>query len=201
MQKNHRYFFHQPVIHAEKEPDVSGSFLLRKQFRYHNYSEIYKKAIECSALEGGTVMNRVEIMGRLTNDPTVKYTQSDHPITISRYTLAVDRRRRKGKETKADFIPVVAYGGAGDFAAKYFHKGMRVVVCGRLESYSYLNNDGITIYGMDLRAEEQEFADGKRTDSPNDNENSEAPTPSGSSVGDGFMNIPDGVDDDGLPFN
>lgn len=146
-------------------------------------------------------MNRVEIMGRLTNDPTVKYTQSDHPITISRYILAVDRRRRKGKETKTDFIPVVAYAGAGDFAAKYFKKGMRVVVCGRLQSYSYLNNNGDTIYGMDLRADEQEFADGKRTDPSSNDESGKTATPSNSTVGDGFMNIPDGLDEDGLPFN
>lgn len=146
-------------------------------------------------------MNRVEIMGRLTDDPTVKYTQSDKPVTICRYTLAVDRRRRKGKEAKTDFIPVAAYSGAGDFAAKYFHKGMRVVVCGRLESYSYLNNDAVTVYGMDLCADEQEFADGKRGDSQNSDMNGGGFASSGFPVDDGFMNIPDGVGEEGLPFN
>lgn len=146
-------------------------------------------------------MNRVEIMGRLTADPSVKYVEGDNPYTISRYTLAIDRRRKKGKETKADFIPVVAYRGGGDFAAKYFHKGMRVVVCGHLESYSYMNNEGNTIYGMDVQADEQHFADSKISDSQNAYGGGGDSMSPDSQSSDGFINIPDGLDDDGLPFN
>lgn len=146
-------------------------------------------------------MNKVEIMGRITAEPLVKYTESDRPVTITRYRLAIDRRRRKGKEVKTDFIPVVAYSGSGDFAAKYFHKGMRVAVCGRLESFSYMNNEGITIYGMEVRADEQFFADGKPSDSQNSYNNGGASMMPDLLPSDGFMNIPDGLDDDGLPFN
>lgn len=150
-------------------------------------------------------MNKTIFMGRLTRDPETKYTEGDDPTTITKYTLAVDRRRKKGREEKADYIPCVAFRGAGDFAAKYFKKGMRVAVSGRLQTYTYLNAEGNNVHGFEIVVEEQEFADGKKSDNnpADDNSNYEnggAAISTESDIGDGFMNIPDEYED-GLPFN
>lgn len=147
-------------------------------------------------------MNRVILMGRLTRDPEVRYSQGERSMAIARYTLAVDRRGRKSQgnsEQNADFINIVAFDKAGEFADKYFRQGMRVLVSGRIQSGSYTNKDGQRVYTTDIIADDQEFADGKRDGNAGGQQAAPHETPS--SVGDGFMNIPDGYEDDGLPFN
>ena len=150
-------------------------------------------------------MNKVILMGRLTRDPEVKYSQGERSMAIARYSLAVDRRGRKsqnGNEQTADFINCIAFDRAGEFAEKYFKQGMRVLVTGRIQTGSYTNKDGNKVYTTDIVVEDQEFADSKGTSSGNTNNNQPASRPAPSSaIGDGFMNIPDGVEDDSLPFN
>lgn len=141
-------------------------------------------------------MNRVVLMGRLTRDPEVRYTQGNEPMAVARYTLAVNRRTRKEDGSQeADFINIVAFRRAGEFAEKYFRQGMRVLVSGHIQTGSYTNREGQRVYTTDVIVDEQEFADAKRDGA----EPSNYGTPS--LAGDGFMNIPDGVEDEGLPFN
>ena len=145
-------------------------------------------------------MNKVILMGRLTRDPEVRYSQGERSMAIARYTLAVDRRGRRGQdgEQTADFINIVAFDRAGEFAERYFRQGMRVLVTGRIQTGSYVNKDGQKVYTTDVVVEEQEFAESKNA---SDGGFSQAPgRPQPSAAGDGFMNIPDSVDDDGLPF-
>lgn len=147
-------------------------------------------------------MNRVILMGRLTKDPEVRYSQGERSMAIARYPLAVDRRGRRGQdgnEQTADFINIVAFDKAGEFAEKYFRQGMRVLVSGRIQTGSYTNKEGQKVYTTEVIVDEQEFADSKRSDDPG-YQPSSRPAPS-SAIGDGFMNIPDGVEDEGLPFN
>lgn len=147
-------------------------------------------------------MNKVILMGRLTRDPEVRYSQGDNAMAIARYTLAVDRRfNRNGDEGSADFIGCVAFGRAGEFAEKYFRKGTKVLVTGRIQTGSYTNRDGVKVYTTDVVVEDQEFAESKNSNAGSDGgyvSNNRAPEPSG--AGDGFMNIPDGIDEE-LPFN
>lgn len=144
-------------------------------------------------------MNRVILMGRLTRDPEVRYTQGSEPMAVARYTLAVNRRVRKDDGSQeADFINIVAFRKAGEFAEKYFRQGMRVLVSGRIQTGSYTNKDGQRVYTTDVIVDEQEFADSKNSSGRTGDYQ---PTSTPSSVGDGFMNIPDGVEDEGLPFN
>ena len=145
-------------------------------------------------------MNRAILCGRLTRDPEVKYTQGEKSMAIARYTLAIDRRKRRGQdgEQTADFINIVAFDRAGEFAEKYFRQGMRVLVSGRIQTGNYTNKEGQKVYTTDVIVEEQEFADGKNAG--NNNQNSGRPDPNGP-IGNGFLNIPDGVEDEGLPFN
>lgn len=151
-------------------------------------------------------MNKVILMGRLTRDPELRYATGDTQMAVARYTLAVDRRvRRTGAEGEqtADFIQCVAFGKSAEFAEKYFRQGQRVLVSGRIQTGSYTNKDGQRVYTTDVIVEDQEFADSKGA---SDSMGSSAytsntrPTPSNASS-DGFMNIPDGVEDEGLPFN
>lgn len=144
-------------------------------------------------------MNKVILMGRLTRDPDVRYSQGDNATCIARYTLAVDRRNTRNQEGQqnADFISVIAFGKAGEFVEKYFHKGTKVVVSGRLQTGSYTNKDGQTVYTTDVVAEEQEFAESKNNSGNSDGFQSGSNRPK--AAGDGFMNIPEGIDED-LPF-
>ena len=149
-------------------------------------------------------MNKVILMGRLTRDPDVRVTAGEKQMTISRYTLAVDRRRKSDNgEQTADFISCVAFDRAAEFAEKYFHQGMRVLITGHIQTGSYTNKEGQKIYTTDVVIEDQEFADSKGAAanvSDGGFQPASRPQP-GNAVGDGFMNIPDGVDDEGLPFN
>lgn len=138
-------------------------------------------------------MNKVILMGRLVRDPDVRYTQGQEQLCIARYTLAVDRKFKKEGQQSADFISCVAFGKAGEFAERYFHKGTKIVVEGRIQTGSY-EKDGQKVYTTDIAIESQEFAESKG--------NTQQSQPQGEpcQVGDGFMNIPDGLDEE-LPFN
>ncbi len=147
-------------------------------------------------------MNKVILMGRLTRDPEVRYSQGEQATAVARYTLAVDRRfRRDADQQTADFIGCVAFGKLGEFAERYLRKGTKVVVSGRIQTGSYTNRDGQKVYTTDVVVEECEFAESKNAggESSGGFTPSERPSPS-SAAGDGFMNIPDGIDEE-LPFN
>ena len=156
-------------------------------------------------------MNKVILMGRLTRNPEVRYSAGDSSMAIARYTLAVDRRfARRGEDNNgatADFISCVAFGRSAEFAEKYFHQGLKVVVTGRIQTGSYVNKDGQKVYTTEVVVEDQEFAESKassdsyvaahpRTEAA---PATSMPSPSAASA-DGFMNIPDGIDEE-LPFN
>jgi single-strand DNA-binding protein len=144
-------------------------------------------------------MNKVILMGRLTRDPEVRYSQGAEPMAIARYSLAVDRRgRNSGDQQTADFINCVAFGKQGEFAEKYLHKGTKMLVEGRIQTGSYTNKDGVKVYTTDIVVENQEFAESKNNQSNNGSSNTNSQSGS-ASAGDGFMNIPDGIEE--LPFN
>lgn len=147
-------------------------------------------------------MNRVILIGRLTKDPEVRYSQGDQATAIARYTLAVDRRfKRDGDQQTADFIQCVAFGRAGEFAEKYLRKGTKIAVTGRIQTGSYTNKDGQRVYTTDVVVEDHEFVESKNANGGDNSGYAPADRPSPSSaVGDGFMNIPDGIDEE-LPFN
>lgn len=136
-------------------------------------------------------MNKVILMGRLTRDPETRYSQGQNPTAVSRYTIAVDRRIKKEGETNADFINCIAFGKSGEFAEKYFRKGMKVAVTGRIQTGSYTNKDGQKVYTTDIIVEEQEFAESKSS--------SAAPAATPQIPTDQFMSIPDGLEE--LPFD
>nr|WP_303180687.1 single-stranded DNA-binding protein [Lachnoclostridium phocaeense] len=192
-------------------------------------------------------MNKVILMGRLTRDPEVRYSQGEKPLAIARYTLAVDRRLHRDGDPTADFIRCLEFGKGAEFAEKYLHQGTKIVVCGRIQTGSYTNKDGVKVYTTEVVVEEHDFAESKNNGNTGQNsgeavpngqssaqrrasqgagpqnnlgfppvppqqtgENNYTPDPSTSSQGslpwppansaDGFMNIPDGFDED-LPFH
>lgn len=150
-------------------------------------------------------MNKAILMGRLTRDPEVRYSQGDNSMAVARFTLAVDRGYRKaGEQSTADFINCVAFGKQGEFVEKYFKQGMKMVLAGRIQTGSYTNKEGQKVYTTDVVAEDIEFAESKGSGGDsgyqsNGNQREFRPEPS-SAIGDGFMNIPDGIDEE-LPFN
>ena len=169
-------------------------------------------------------MNKVMLMGRLTRDPEVRYSQGERQMAIARYTLAVDRRGRRNSDPQngdqtADFIQCVAFDRAAEFAEKYLRQGTKILVTGRLQTGSYTNRDGQRVFTTDVIIEEQEFAESKNAARENGGstfsgnfqqsesraaaqQSAPAPAPAAfDDAGDGFMNIPDGVEDEGLPFN
>ena len=150
-------------------------------------------------------MNKVILMGRLTRDPEVRYSAGENSMAIARYTLAVDRRFKRDGEATADFISCVAFGRAAEFAKRYFRQGIRIVVSGRIQTGSYTNRDGNKVYTTDVVVEEQEFAESKAVSDSHVGQvasmGAPAPTPTPSMASaDGFMNIPDGIDEE-LPFS
>lgn len=147
-------------------------------------------------------MNKVILMGRLTRDPEVRYSQGENATAVARYTLAVDRRfNRSNDDQTADFINCVAFGRSGEFAEKYLHKGTKIAITGRIQTGSYTNKDGVRVYTTDVVVEDQEFAESKNA-SQGGGEFAPAGRTSSApmSAGEGFMNIPDGIDEE-LPFN
>lgn len=134
-------------------------------------------------------MNKVILMGRLTRDPDVRYSSGEEPMAIARFTLAVNRRfAKKDGEQTADFIGCMAFGKSAEFVEKYFRQGMRITICGRIQTGSYINQEGHKVYTTNVVIEEQEFAESKKSDSSSSG--------SSSSMEGGFMDIPDGE----LPF-
>ena len=137
-------------------------------------------------------MNKVIEIGRLVKDPEIRYSQGANATCVARYTLAVDRKFKQEGQPNADFINCIAFGKLGEFAEKYLHKGVKIAVTGRIQTGSYKNKDGNTVYTTDVVVEEQEFCESKsqsnsQPQSTQSNDNS-------------WMNIPDGVEDS-LPFN
>ena len=145
-------------------------------------------------------MNKVVLIGRLTADPEVRYTQGDQPMCIASYRLAVERRGKKVEgQQNADFISIKAFGKGGEFAEKYLHKGMKVAVSGHIQTGSYTNRDGQKVYTTDVIADEQEFCESKAANdtaqnyTPKETQKEKPPI-------DDFMSIPNGIDEE-LPFN
>lgn len=136
-------------------------------------------------------MNKVILIGRLTRDPEVRYTKGDNAMAVARYSLAVERRFKRDGDAAVDFINCVAFGKTAEFAEKYLHKGIKIAVAGRIQTGSYTNKDGQKVYTTDVVVEEHEFAESRSSGSGN----SMAETDK-----DGFMNVPDGIDEE-LPFN
>lgn len=147
-------------------------------------------------------MNKVILMGRLTRDPEIRYSQGDSSLAIARYTLAVDRRFQKNNSDQtADFISCVAFAKSAEFAEKWFKQGTKICISGRIQTGSYTNKDGAKVYTTEVVVEEQEFAESKNAAASGggaDFGGNSRPTPSAAS-GDGFMTIPDGIEDE-LPF-
>ena len=145
-------------------------------------------------------MNKVNLIGRLTSDPEVRYTQVDQPMCIASYRLAVERRGKKVEgQQNADFISIKAFGKGGEFAEKYLHKGMKVAVSGHIQTGSYTRLDGQKVYTTDVIADEQEFCESKAANdtaqnyTPKETQKEKPPI-------DDFMSIPNGIDEE-LPFN
>ena len=151
-------------------------------------------------------MNKIILMGRLTRDPEVRYGGADNQTAIGRFSLAVDRRfRRAGDSVEADFFNCTAFGRQAEFAEKYLKQGTKILLVGRVQNDNYTNREGQKVYSVQIIAEEIEFAESKNAAANNRPQSQPAPAAGNDSFGgtadDGFMNIPDGVDDDDLPFN
>ena len=144
-------------------------------------------------------MNKAILMGRLTRDPNVRYTQGAESTCVARYTLAVDRRVKQEGQQSADFISCVAFGRNGEFAEKYLKRGSKIVVTGHIQTGSYTNRDGNKVYTTDIVIEEQEFAESKAAAERNQQQEPQ-PQPQTETDENGFMNIPDGLDEE-LPFS
>ena len=141
-------------------------------------------------------MNKVILMGRLTRDAEIRYSQGENSMAIARFSLAVDRRFRKDGEQSADYINCIAFGKTAEFFERFGRKGTKFVIEGRIQTGSYTNKDGQRVYTTDVVVENTEFAESKSNNqSGNSSQNNSAP-----SSDDGFMNIPDGIDEE-LPFN
>ena len=140
-------------------------------------------------------------MGRLTRDPEVRYSQGENASAVARFSLAVDRRFKNDDQPSADFISCVAFGKTAEFFEKFGRKGTKFVIEGRIQTGSYTNKDGQKVYTTDVVVEQAEFAESKNASGSGAgaNTNTSAPVPTPES-GDGFMNIPDGIDEE-LPFN
>ena len=148
-------------------------------------------------------MNKVILMGRLTRDPDVRYSNGENVTAVARFTLAVDRRfaRRDGDQQTADFINCTAFRNTAEFIEKYFRKGTKAVVFGRIQTGSYKNKDGNTVHTTDVVVEEIEFGESKQQNNSTPSQADPGASPHGPADSDGFMQIPDNLDDDSLPFN
>lgn len=144
----------------------------------------------------GGKMNNVIMMGRLTRDPEVRYGGANN-TAVARYAIAVDRRFKQEGQPDADFFNIVSFGKQGEFVEKYLRKGTKIVIGGELRNNNYTNKDGQMVYGMEIVTNTVEFAESKAASSSN---NAGTDTPPSTPAGDGFMNIPDGIEEE-LPFN
>ena len=147
-------------------------------------------------------MNKVILMGRLTRDPEVRYSQGESSIAIAKFTLAVNRRVRQQDNTQpeADFISCVAFGKTAEFAEKYLRQGTKITVTGHIQTGNYTNRDGQKVYTTEVVVEDMEFAESKQAQAGNTSGGTTARPEPSEATGDGFMNIPDGIGDE-LPFN
>ena len=152
-------------------------------------------------------MNKVILMGRLTRDPEVRYSQGANQTAVARFSVAVDRRFKREGEPDADFFNCTCFGKQAEFVERYLHKGTKIVVSGRIQNDNYTNKDGQTVYSVRVMVEEIEFAESKNAQGSNDGgynnggyagNRGNAPAPGGADGG--FMNIPEGIEED-LPFN
>lgn len=142
-------------------------------------------------------MNKVILIGRFVRDPEVRYTSNDK--CCANFSIAVDRKYKQERQQDADFPRVIAWGKTAEFIEKYFRQGMKIVIEGRIQTGKYTNKEGQTVYTTDVVAESVEFAESKSASS---NSNSSKPAESKPKIDeDGWMNIPEDVDDEGLPFN
>lgn len=140
-------------------------------------------------------MNKVILVGRLMRDPEVRFSQGENAMAVARYTIAVNRRFKREGDPEADFIRCVVFGRAAEFAEKYFRQGLRIAISGRIQTGSYTNKEGVKVYTTEVVVEEQEFAE-----SMAEREHTQTQASTSESSGDGFMNIPDGIDQE-LPFH
>ena len=146
-------------------------------------------------------MNKVIEIGRLTKDPEIRYSQGANTTCVARYTLAVDRKFKQEGQPTADFINCIAFGKLGEFAEKYLHKGVKIAVTGRIQTGSYTNKDGNKVYTTDVVVEECEFAESKNANNGSSPSQPASNMSAPAMASDGFMNLPLGVEDEGLPFN
>lgn len=144
-------------------------------------------------------MNKVILMGRLTRDPEVRYSQGESSLAIARFSLAVDRRFKRQGEPEADFFNCTAFGKQAEFTERYLKQGTKMVVVGRIQNDNYTNKEGQKVYSTQIMVDELEFAESKASNNESGYQPTSRPAPS-QAVGDGFMNIPDGIDEE-LPFN
>lgn len=149
-------------------------------------------------------MNKVILMGRLTRDPEVRYSQGDNATAIAKFTLAVERRIKRDNEASADYINCVSFGKSAEFAEKYFHKGTKIVIVGRIQTGSYTNKDGQKVYTTNIVIEEQDFAESKVASQQNNQAGEQSRSssqqrqqPKAQEESDGFMSADDGEE---LPF-
>ena len=145
-------------------------------------------------------MNKVILMGRLTRDPEVRYSQGENATAVARFTLAVNRRIQRDGEQNADFINCLAFGKNAEFAEKYLRQGTKLVITGRIQTGSYTNKEGAKVYTTDVVVEEQEFAESKGSQNSGNTSTTNIPEVPPNLTGDGFMNIPEGIDEE-LPFH
>lgn len=176
-----------------------------KSLGYYKYKGLWENRVLEQDLERiwrYMLMNKVILIGRLTRDPDIRYTQAAEPLAIARYTLAVDRRFQKrdnsGNDQNADFIPCVAFGKLGEFAEKYLKQGIKIAITGRIQTGSYTNRDGQKVYTTDVVVEECEFAESKKNSDNSDYQMPDRPVPANANA-DGFMNIPSDLASS-LPF-
>lgn len=146
-------------------------------------------------------MNKVILTGRFVKDPDVRYSNGEKTTAVAKFTLAVDRRFKGDGNPTADFINCVAFGKSGEFIEKYFRKGMKANICGRIQTGSYKNKEGNTVHTTDVVVEEIEFGESKQQNNSTPSQADPGASPYGSADSDGFMNIPENLDDDSLPFN
>ena len=145
-------------------------------------------------------MNKLILMGRLTRDPEVRYSQGETSTAIARFSLAVDRRFKREGEPDADFFNCTCFGKQAEFVEKYLHKGVKVLLSGRAQNDNYTNKDGQMVYSIRVMVDEIEFAESKNAASGGNQAQSSGAPATAPGAGDGFMNIPDGIDEE-LPFN
>lgn len=159
-------------------------------------------------------MNKVILMGRLTRDPEVRYSQGPSQTAVARFSIAVDRRFKREGEPEADFFNCTAFGKQAEFIERYLHKGIKIVLSGRVQNDNYTNKEGQMVYSVRVMVDEIEFAESKNASGGNSGGGygnngggfnnggyqGGGSAPAASGAGDGFMNIPDGIDEE-LPFN